>query len=73
MRHDQIVAFGEFGVFEVVAPGLCEIVDTSALDIVSGGKNYGCKSVGPFNGYCYDQFCGNSGCVQVGCGNDIGC
>lgn len=70
---DSLVAFGEFGTFEVVDPGLQEIVDRAALEAVSGGSNFGCIGVGPINGACHDQFCANIGCIQAGCGNNVSC
>lgn len=72
------VVFSKFGIFEVVAPELIEIVQPGAVAAVSGGSNVGCISVGELDVTCHlicpeDDGEGNVGCFQAGCGNNVGC
>ena len=63
----DLVAFGEYGSFRLLHPGLVEIVDCSTLDMVSGG-NYGCLRVGNVNSACNNYRCFNNVCIQNLCG-----
>lgn len=64
--HTDIVQFDRYGTFEVVAPGLQEIVAVDALRAVAGG-NFGCTRIGPRNTNCFNDFCHNGTCINVAC------
>ncbi len=62
----DIAHFDRYGAFEVVAPGLVEIVGSELLRDIAGG-NFGCARIGPRNSSCYNDFCHNGTCVNVAC------
>lgn len=62
----ELVRFDQHGAFELLPPGLTEIVATDFLTAVAGG-NWGCTRIGPRNSNCFNEFCLNNTCVNVAC------
>lgn len=69
----SLVAFDQYGAFEITDRDFIDISGTDALSAVSAGANLGCVAVGDINAVCQDGFCVNGVCVQAGCGNNVNC
>jgi hypothetical protein len=73
-RHDQLVTFDEYGIYEIKDQSLIKIVSRegligSALLETFGGTDVFCEDTDGYcgnNAYCENGACGNTACFEEG-------